>query len=146
MNFDFWADATAATHFLIILAVVVGLLVCFRYKRFRPLEAGILLAIVVLWSYYGNCPLTILEEKLRTLAGHPTGITNVGFLPFYANKFLGVALSSRLVQRSTFFSGGAIFTASIEWLRPYLHFHVFGLRRTLRHLLGMKVKMKRRYA
>ena len=146
MNFSFLADTTAIVHFSIIVAVILGLLISFRYKRFRPWEAGALLLIVVLWSYYGNCPLTILEEKLRTLAGSPSGITQVGFLPFYANKLLGIGLTSRLVQRSTFFSGGAIFTASVEWLAPYFHFHLFGIRRTLKRILGLKVKPRRRYA
>ena len=144
MNYAYWADVTASTHFLIIVAVIIGLLICFRYKRFRPLEAGALLAIVVLWSYYGNCPLTILEEKLRTLAGAPSGITNIGFLPYYADKFFAIGLSSRLIQRSTFFTGGAIFTASLEWLAPYFHFHLFSLRKVLKRIFGLKTK--RRYA
>lgn len=143
-NFEVWADTIALTHFLIIVAVIVGLLVSFRYRRFRPWEAGALIAIVVLWSYYGNCPLTILEEKLRTLAGAPSGITEVGFLPFYADKFLGIAISSKVIQRTTFFTGGAIFTASLEWLAPYFHFHLFSVRRSIRKMLGLKPK--RRYA
>ena len=144
MDYHFWADLVAGTHFSIIVLVILGLLVCFRYKRFRPWEAGALLLIVVLWSYYGNCPLTILEEKLRTMAGAPSDITNIGFLSFYANKLLGIGISSRVVQRTTFFTGGAIFTASFEWLAPYFHFHLFSIRRTLRKLLGLK--KKRRYA
>lgn len=144
MDFHFWANTTAFVHFLIIVAVIVGLLISFRYRRFRPWEAGALIVIVVLWSYYGNCPLTILEEKLRILAGAPSGITNIGFLPFYADKFLGIAITSRVVQRTTFFTGGAIFTASLEWLSPYLHFHLFSVRRTLRRMFGLR--QKRRYA
>lgn len=144
MNYALLADATAVTHAAIILAVIVGLLISFRYRRFRPWEAGALILIVVLWSYYGNCPLTILEEKFRVLAGKPSGITNIGFLPYYADKLLGIGLSSRIVQRSTFFTGGAIFTASLEWLSPYLHFHLFSLRRSVKKMLG--IKPKRRYA
>jgi hypothetical protein len=146
MNFNFWADMTAGVHAAIIAAVILGLLVSFRYKRFRPWEAGALISIVVLWSYYGNCPLTILEEKLRILAGAPSGITEIGFLPFYSNKLLGVAITSRVVQRTTFFTGGAIFSASLGWLAPYLHFHLFSVRRSLRRLLGLRNKPKRRYA
>ena len=146
LDFHFLADTTATVHFIIIVAVIVGLLVSFRYRRFRPWEAGALLAIVVLWSYYGNCPLTILEEKLRILAGAPTGITNTGFLPFYAQKLLGIGISSRIVQRTTFFTGGAIFTASFEWLAPYFHFHLFSVRRMFRKMFCLKVKSRRRYA
>ena len=135
MSYGFLANATAVTHFTAIVAVIVGLLVSFRYKRFRPWEAGILLVVVVLWSYYGNCPLTILEEKFRTLAGSPSGITNIGFLPYYANKLMNVSLTSQTVQRFTFFTGGTIFAASLEWLSPYFHFHLFHFRKSLRRLL-----------
>ena len=144
MYYDLWADTTALIHFLTIVAVIAGLLVCFRYKRFRPWEAGALILIVVFWSYYGNCPLTILEQWLREQAGQGPNITSVGFLPYYANKFLAISVSSRVVQRSTYFTGGAIFTASFEWLAPYFHFHLFSMRRTFRKLFGLK--QKRRYA
>src|SRR3989344_8776761 len=139
MNYDLFANTTAVVHFTTIVAVIVGLLVCFRYKRFRPWEAGALITIVVLWSYYGNCPLTILEEKLRTLAGNPTGITNIGLTPFYANKLLGVSFTSRMVQQTTFFTGGALFAASIEWLSPVMHLELFRARRLFR-------KAKRKFA
>ena len=135
MSYGFLANATAVTHFTAIVAVIIGLLVSFRYKRFRPWEAGILLVVVVLWSYYGNCPLTILEEKFRTLAGSPSGITNIGFLPYYANKLMNVSLTSQTVQRFTFFTGGTIFAASLEWLSPYFHFHLFHFRKSLRRSL-----------
>jgi hypothetical protein len=145
MNYDLWADTTALVHFIIIVAVLLGLLVCFRYKRFRPFEAGALIIIVVLWSYYGNCPLTILEQYLREQAGQVSNLTSVGFLPYYANKFFAIGFSSKMIQRSTFFTGGAIFTASIEWLAPYFHFHLFSVRRMVKEILGIKTK-KRRYA
>src|SRR3989344_4970476 len=143
MSYGFLANATAVTHFTAIVAVIVGLLVSFRYKRFRPWEAGILLFVVVLWSYYGNCPLTILEERFRILAGTPSGITNIGFLPFYAHKLLNIHFSSRLVQRTTFFMGGTIFTASIEWLSPYVNLHLFHFRKSLKRFLGIKSKRRR---
>ena len=134
MSYNFLANATAITHFSTIVLVIVGLLVCFRYKRFRPWEAGALLIIVVLWSYYGNCPLTIVEQHFRDLAGQQANLTSVGFLPYYANKLFKISLSSRLVQKSTFFTGGAIFAASIEWLSPYFHLHLFHLRRSLKKI------------
>ena len=146
MDYDLWADATAVIHLTIIVLVIGGLLISFRYRRFRPWEAGALILIVVLWSYYGNCPLTILEEYFRELAGTPSGITNVGFLPYYAEKIFAISLSSKIIQRTTFFTGGAIFAASIEWLAPYFHFHLFSFRRTMRKILGIKERRKRKYA
>lgn len=144
MKYDLYADIVAIVHIITIAAVVIGLLLCFRYKRFRPFEAGALLLIVVFWSYYGNCPLTILEHYWRERAGQITNLSEMGFLPYYADKFFAIGLSSKLIQRSTFFTGGAIFTASIEWLAPYFHFHLFSIRKMFKSLLG--IKSKRRYA
>lgn len=142
MNYDIFADTTAVVHFIIIVAVIIGLLISFRYRRFRPWEAGALILIVVLWSYYGNCPLTILEQYFRELAGQSPSLTDIGFLPYYADKFFAIGISSKLIQRTTFFTGGAVFAASIEWLAPYFHFHLFGMRRALRRLMGIKTKRR----
>jgi len=144
-NYDLFADTTATIHFIIIVVVIIGLLVSFRYRRFRPWEAGALISIVVLWSYYGNCPLTILEQYFRDLAGQSANLTDVGYLPYYADKFFALGLSAKLIQRATFFTGGAIFVASIEWLAPYFHFHLFGMRRAFRKMFGIREK-RRRYA
>lgn len=132
MNYDLFADTTAVIHFTTIVAVIIGLLISFRYKRFRPWEAGALISVVILWSYYGNCPLTIFEQYLREMAGQQANLTSVGFLPYYAKKLLDIEFSSRLVQRFTFFSGGALFAASIEWLQPFMHMEIFKARRFLR--------------
>lgn len=120
----------AVVHLLTIVAVLGGLLISFRYKRFRPWEAGALIAVVVLWSYYGNCPFTIIEQHWRELAGE-TGVnlTSVGFLPYYAHKLMNIELTSRLVQQSTFFTGGIFFAASIDWLAPFFHMEIFKVRR-----------------
>src|SRR3990167_5785451 len=101
MSYAFLANATAITHITIIVAVLAGLLVSFRYKRFRPWEAAAFLSVIVLWSYYGNCPLTIVEQYFRDLAGQNTNLTSVGFLPYYVNKFLSYNLSSLTVQKFT---------------------------------------------
>lgn len=142
MNYLLLADLTAVVHALILLAVVIGLLISFRYKRFRPWEAGSLLLIVVLWSYYGNCPLTILEEHYRVLGGQPSGITDIGFLPYYANEIFGLTIPSKVVQRTTFFMGGVVFMGSIEALAPIMHMEIFKLRRTLSRFFGRKTKKR----
>src|SRR5262245_61179570 len=109
MNFAFWADATAALHFTIIVAVIVGLFVSFRYKRFRPWEAGALLLIILFWSLYGNCPLTLIEQYFRNMAGQNVNLANVPFLSYYSDKIFGISIASSLIQRTTFFTGGSIF-------------------------------------
>src|SRR3990167_7429676 len=135
MNYAILANITAATHITIIILVLIGIPLSIRFKRFRPWEAGILISVIILWSYYGNCPLTIVEQYFHNLAGHDANLTSVGFLPYYANKLLGIGLSSKIVQNSTFFTGGIIFTASIEWLNPYVNLNFFFLRKSLKKLL-----------
>jgi len=132
--YSFLADATAITHIAIIAAVLVGLLVSFRYKRFRPWEAVALISVIILWSYYGNCPLTIVEQYFRDHAGEITNLTDVGFLPYYTNKLFALSISSRLVQRVTFFTGGTFFAASIEWLAPFFHMEIFHMRKVLKKM------------
>ena len=142
MNYEVLANTTALTHIIIIIAVMLGLLVSFRYKRFRPWEAGALVLVVILWSYYGNCPLTILEQNLRDAAGQQANLTSVGFLPYYFNKFLSIDFPSRAIQRFTFFTGGALFASSIEWLSPVFHMEIFKARRFWRRFSGQKNKRK----
>ena len=134
-DYAFLADVTAITHATILIALVVGLLVSFRYKRLRPLEAGGFLIIILGWSYFGNCPLVILEQYLRDMAGQHANLTSVGFIPYYANKFLAMEIPSRIVQRTVYFTGGALFAGSIEMFAPLFHYEVFRLRKSLRKLV-----------
>ena len=132
MNYAFWANATAVTHVTFTILVIAGLLVSFRYKRFRPWEAGLLVGIFILWSYYGNCPLTILEQYLREKAGQHVNLTSIGFTTYYAEKLLGWDVPSKIIQNSTFFSGAMFFGASIEWFSPFFHHEVFKVRKLFR--------------
>ena len=139
MNYALLANLTALAHVATLIAVVLGLLLSFRYKRFRPWEAGALVLIVILWSERGTCPLTSVEQRFRDLAGQ-TGVnlTSVGFLPYYMHKLFDVSLASKTVQHSTFFTGGILFTASIEWFTPFFHMEVFKLRRFLKKIFKKK--------
>lgn len=143
MNYAFWADVTAVAHISILILVVIGLVVAYRYKRFRPWEAGIVITIVVMWSYFGNCPLAILEQWLRDQAGQHVDIDALGFTSYYASKLFGFELPSRIVQRYTFFTAGVLFSGSIKSFSPVMHMHLFSLRHGARKLLGQKFKRKR---
>ncbi|OHA92220.1 MAG: hypothetical protein A3J09_01935 [Candidatus Zambryskibacteria bacterium RIFCSPLOWO2_02_FULL_51_21] len=132
MNYIFLANATAVIHASYIVAVIVGLLVSYRYKRFRPWEALILISTGILWSYYGNCPLTILEQWLREQAGQSPILTQVGFTTFYLEKLFSIHVSSIIVQRSTLFASAMFFGASIEWFAPFFHYEVFKFRKLFR--------------
>ncbi|MDO8565431.1 MAG: DUF2784 family protein [bacterium] len=143
INYAFLADATAVTHFTILVVVIIGLLVSFRYKRFRPWEAGIVIVIVVLWSYLGNCPLAILEQYFRDMAGQNVDINGTGFTTYYAEKLFGVDLPSRVIQRTTFFTAGVLFAGSIEALSPFMHMELFKFRKVMRKIFGKKNNRKR---
>lgn len=129
MNYALLANLTAITHFLLVLSVLVGLLISFRYKRFRPWEAGIVLVVIVFWSIYGNCPLTFLEAHLRELAHAPLPLVEKGFLPYYINKITGVFIPGPIIGRTTYFVGGMFFLASMEWLSPFFHLELFKIRK-----------------
>ena len=135
MNYALWANATAVIHVFFTFAVIIGLLISFRYKRFRPWEAGLLLSVFVLWSYYGNCPFTILEQYLREKAGQQVNLTSIGFTTYYLEKLFDLNVSSKIVQNSTFFSGAVFFGASIEWFKPFFHHEIFKFRKTVRKSL-----------
>ena len=135
MDYALLADITAYTHIFILVAVVIGLLLSFRYKRLRPWEAGIVIVIVVLWSYFGNCPLAILEQYLRDLAGQKVNINALGFTSYYANKLFGLEIPSRVVQRYTFFTAGVLFSGSFKTFAPIMHFELFKIRKTLKKLI-----------
>ena len=134
MNYALLADATAIVHITILIAVVIGLLACFRYKRFRPWEAGVVITIVLLWSYFGNCPLAILEQHFRDLAGQNVNINEIGFTTYYASKLLGIDVPSRSIQRITFFTAGVLFAGSIQALSPIMHLELFRARMFLKRL------------
>ena len=136
MNYNILADATAITHITIVFIVLIGILISIRYKRFRPWESLALVIIILLWSVYGNCPLTLIEGHFRRLAGDSSFITSVGFIPFYAHKLFGMSLMSSTVVKSTYFFGGVFTLASIEGLSPYINMELFKLRK----FLGIKTK------
>ncbi|MBX4195695.1 DUF2784 family protein [Candidatus Parcubacteria bacterium] len=133
MNYEVLANLTAITHIVLVFAVLAGILISIRYKRFRPWEAAAVLIVIVFWSLYGNCPLTLVESHFRDLAGHSLPLlVQKGFLPYYINKFLSLNLPGPVIGRFTYFVGGIFFLASIEWLSPYINFEIFKLRRLLR--------------
>lgn len=138
MKYEILANATAITHFALVVALLLGILISARYKRFRPWEAGTLLIVLVFWSIYGNCPLTVLENHLRILAGSPLPLLEKGFLPYYINKFLDLNLPGPVIGRFTYFTGGIFFLASVEWISPYINFEIFKLRKNLKKIVRRK--------
>ena len=90
------ADVTVVTHFLLVLFVVVGqVLILFgwwlgwhwpRHPWFRIAHL-IMIGFVVLEAWFGvTCPLTVLENHLRELAG--TGGYEMSFVGYWVHRWL----------------------------------------------------------
>src|SRR5581483_4640416 len=131
------ANVTAITHFLVTIAVPLGLLVSFRYKRFRPLEAGLLLVLFVIWNVYHGCPLTVLEQYLRDKAGQHVDIESVGFNPYYLNKFFGISVKGATLRQYTYYTSATFFGASIEWFKPFFHKEIIVFRKKAKRIRKM---------
>ena len=67
-------------HAVLILLVLLGVIASFKYKKLRPLEAGVLLSAVVIWSLYKGCPLTYIEDYFRSMSGLPIKLAEAGFI------------------------------------------------------------------
>lgn len=104
-----------------------------------------MLVVLVFWSLYGNCPLTLVESHFRDLAGSPVpGLIARGFLPYYINKFLNFNLPGPIIGRFTYFTGGIFFLASMEWMSPVMNFELFKFRKTIKRLFKKKAQRYRR--
>src|SRR3989344_9305561 len=131
MPYKFLADAVMVIHAALIFLVLAGILISIRYKRFRPMESIALLSAVLVWSLYGGCPATFLENHLRILAGNPLPLTEVGFIPFYFDKWFSLSMTRYQLTWATYMTAFVFFLISIEWVSPYLNIELFKLRKAL---------------
>jgi len=123
------ADMVTVIHTALIVGILLGILVSVRYKRFRPIEALFLLLAILIWSLYSGCPLTYLEDFLRTSAGHSTALSQAGFIPFYFNKWFGFFVTNREITIATYITAAFFFVISMEWMGPYAHLEIVKIRR-----------------
>jgi Protein of Unknown function (DUF2784) len=121
MSYGTLANIVTALHCLFILSVFIGILICVKYKKFRPLEASILLCAIVIWSLYGGCPLTNIESYLRLESGSPIPINEVGFIPYYLSTWFNLSLTNLQVELFTYGICILFVVISFEWIGGYLH-------------------------
>jgi len=131
MNYEYLADTVMVLHTILILGVLIGILASARFKRFRPLEAIILLLAIVVWSLYGGCPLTFLENSLRISAGHPLPLSEVGFIPFYFKYFFNLSITSYQLTVATYITALIFLLISIKWISPFINLEIIKIRKSL---------------
>ena len=131
MPYKFLADAVMIIHATLIFLVLAGILISIRYKRFRPMESIALLSAVLVWSLYGGCPATYLENHLRILAGQPLPLAEIGFIPFYFDKWFNLSVTDFQLTIATYITALIFFLISVEWVSPYINIEIFKLRKAL---------------
>lgn len=134
MNYEALANIIMTIHTVLILSVLIGILVSVRYKRFRPIESIILLSAILIWSVYGGCPLTYLEDSLRVSANNPLPIIEIGFIPYYFNEWFGLPITNHQLTIITYITAFIFFITSIEWLSPYVNFEILKIRKLLKKI------------
>ena len=121
MNYETTANIVALSHGLLILIVLGGIFLSIRIKRYRPIEALLLILAVIIWSLYGGCPLTTLENYLRTIAGSPAPmLVTDGFIPYYLIRFFDWRISGDTITILTYALVFVFLVLSIEWEIPIL--------------------------
>lgn len=110
------ADAVMAVHVLLILLVFAGIVIALEWRRFRPVEAVLLISALLIWSLYGGCPLTGLESHFRSMAGTPIPLQEVGFIAFYVREWFGVAVSDATITKATYAIAILFVLLSFEWI------------------------------
>lgn len=112
------ADIVSISHALLIILVFIGIGVSVKVKRFRPIEAVLLLSAIVIWSLYGGCPLTTLEAYLRPELSEP--LLKQGFIPYYLNNFFNLSISGAMVEIITYILALTFLALSFEWELPII--------------------------
>jgi len=133
MSYESLANTVMIFHAILIVFVFVGILVSIRNKRFRPIESLILLSAIIIWSLYGGCPLTYLENSLRIQAGNPLPITEIGFIPFYVSRWFAFSVTDYQLTFATYLTAIIFFATSIEWLSPFVNPELVKIRRVIKH-------------
>lgn len=120
MNYLFFADVILVVHAILIIGVFVGILLSVIYKRFRPIEASLLLIAIVVWSVYGGCPLTSLENYLRIQGGNPLPLMEIGFIPYYLKQWFNLQMSGQAITVATYVVALVFVGLTIEWEWPLI--------------------------
>ena len=86
MSYEIAADLTAAVHFTFIAFVIFGALLGRRSRLWMALHVAAMLYAVTIEVFYWYCPLTVLEQYLRSKAGR--GQYQEAFIAHYLNRII----------------------------------------------------------
>ena len=86
MGYEIAADLTATLHFTFIGFVVFGVLFGRRSRLWMALHLAAMAYGVMIEVFYWYCPLTILEQYLRSKAGR--GQYQDAFIAHYLNRVI----------------------------------------------------------
>lgn len=122
-----------AIHASLIILVLIGILISVRYKKYRPIESSLLLSAVIIWSIYGGCPLTYLENYLRVKSGESIPILKDGFISYYIEKIFSLNIPDKIIVITTYLVCIIFLLISIEWITPYVNPVLFRMRKFIKN-------------
>ena len=129
MSYKLLADIVTIFHTFLIIFILAGILFSLKFRWFRPVESFLLLTAIVIWSIFSGCPLTLLENYLRSYTNNPIPLTSIGFIPYYLYHWFGFHFSDLQITMATYFIALLFFFIDIEWFLPsakkYLVKHKF---------------------
>lgn len=86
VSYEIAADLTAAVHFSFIGFVIFGALLGRRSRLWMALHVAAMIYGVMIEVFYWYCPLTVLEQYLRSKAGR--GQYAEAFIAHYLNRVI----------------------------------------------------------
>jgi uncharacterized protein DUF2784 len=86
VSYEIAADLTAAVHFTFIAFVIFGALLGRRSPVWMALHLAAMVYGVMIEVFYWYCPLTVLEQYLRSKAGR--GQYEDAFIAHYLNRVI----------------------------------------------------------
>ena len=115
-----FADMVMILHAVLIVAVFIGIFISLKLKRFRPIEALVLVSAVVVWSLYGGCPLTNAEDTFRKFGDQPIPLKEFGFISYYLKTWFHLSLSEKMLEYLTYSLSTVFIGLTIDWELPFL--------------------------
>ncbi|MBI2658107.1 DUF2784 family protein [Candidatus Woesearchaeota archaeon] len=96
------ADAVLAIHALQVIMLLISAFVSIWLRQLRVYIAVMALSGFFIWKFFGWCPATFLEQKLRKIRGEKINFEEKGCIGHYIGKWLGLEVSAKKVEMSTY--------------------------------------------
>jgi hypothetical protein len=111
--------ALIALHLLIIVFLVVGSVLSIRIKKLRPIMALSFIALIIIWTAYGYCPITVWEAHLLAKSGQMTNLQNLGFIRFYLKAWLNINVPAAGLNYASYAIAAILLLLTLDWARPW---------------------------